>query len=107
VLSGVLRGFEFSNVKNVNGIVSFDLSHGYGVINNIILEKEDSSTHSFFSANESKLIYLKFIYSLSWGEPTGELIYEKDLINTPSTILLGKYDYEANVILPLGRRHPD
>jgi hypothetical protein len=103
VLSGVLRGFEFSNVKNTNGVVSFDISHGYCVINNIILEKEDSSSHNFFSGNQNKFIYLKFIYSLTWGEPTGELIYENNLIHTPSTILLGKYDYDANVILPLGR----
>ncbi len=48
VLSGVLRGFEFSNVKNVNGIVSFDLSHGYGVINNIILENGGQFYSQFF-----------------------------------------------------------
>jgi len=96
-LNGVLRGFRFSNFVNVGGVASFELSHGFCVINNIILEKQKKSKYSFIP-NSDKYIYIKFVYSLSWKEPTGTVVFENRENNSDRMVLIGTYNLKTNIL---------
>jgi len=63
-LRGILRGFKLLDFSNVGGIASFNLSHGFCVIDNVILEKQITSNYSFFIHHSQDAIQLHYRHLL-------------------------------------------